>query len=135
MVNINFDELNKKEPTIKKGEAIDEMVSGYIAPSESEMSDNEFNSWLTLGKEFSNEYYRNDETMQRMLILTKIEASHIDKKLVTSNMEDIISIIQDNINNLIGNDFMIVYIENESEASFYNILYRKNNIALIGRVR
>lgn len=135
MVNINFDELNKKEPTIKKGEAIDEMMSGYIVPSESEMSDNEFNSWLTLGKEFSNEYYRNDETMQRMLILTKIEASHIDKKLVTSNMEDIISIIQDNINNLIGNDFMIVYIENESEASFYNILYRKNNIALIGRVR
>ena len=135
MVNINLDELNKKEPTIKKGETIDEMVSGYIAPSESEMSDAEFNSWMTLGKEFSNEYYRNDETMQRMLILTKIEASHIDKELVTSNMEDIISIIQDNINNLIGKDFMIVYIKNESETSFYNILYRKNNIALIGRVR
>lgn len=135
MVNINFDELNKKEPTIKKGETIDEMVSGYIAPSESEMSDAEFNSWMTLGKEFSNEYYRNDETMQRMLILTKIEASHIDKELVTSNMEDIISIIQDNINDLIGKDFMIVYIKNESETSFYNILYRKNNIALIGRVR
>ena len=95
MVNSNFDELNRKEPIIKKGETIDEMVSGYIAPSESEVSDDEFNSWMTLGKEFSNEYYRNDETMQRMLILTKIEASHIDKELVTSNMEDIISIIQD----------------------------------------
>lgn len=132
MINTNLEE---KELTIKKGEAIDEMESGYIAPSESEMSDKEFNSWLTLGNEFSDEYSRNDETMQRMLILTKIEASHIDKKLVANNMKDIVSIIQDNINNLIGKDFMIVYIKNESEASFYNILYRKNNIALIGRVK
>ena len=98
-----------------------------------EMPDAQFENWLTLGKEFSNEFYRSDETMQKMMIMTKISQAHLDTETVESNIEDITSIIRDNIKSLIGKHFKIVYIDDESDLALYaNVLFRKNIIALIG---
>ena len=98
-----------------------------------EMSDDEFESWLTFSNEFSNDYYRQDDTMQKMLIMTKISQAHLDKELVDEHMDVIVDLIKTNLKDLIGKHFKIVYIESEADLQLYvNVLFRKGKIALIG---
>lgn len=100
---------------------------------EEELSDEEFSGWLTLGKTFSDEVSRADDTMQGMLIMTKIQQSHIDDKIINKYKDVIISLIKDNMKSLIGKHFKIVYLDSEDDLQLYaNVLYRKDKIALIG---
>ncbi len=98
-----------------------------------EMSDEEFDGWMTIGKEFSDDSSRNDDTMQKMLIMTKISQAHLDKSIIDNNIGIITDLIKENMQSLVGKHFKIVYIDNDAELSLYaNVLCRKGNIALVG---
>ena len=93
-----------------------------------EMSDEQFDSWLTLCNDFSDTASRKDDTMQKMLIMTKISQSGLSESIINANKSDIVDVIKQNMDNLIGKQFKIVYTES---GNIPNILYKKGKIALV----
>lgn len=112
---------------------IKEPIDNEEVDIDEEMSDEEFDGWMTIGKEFSDDSSRSDDTMQKMLIMTKISQAHLDKGIVDKNIGTITDLIKENMQDLVGKHFKVVYIDSDNDLALYaNVLCRKGNIALIG---
>lgn len=104
---LKADEINERVKTglVSKKLLFESSINSDDGYSDTEMSDKEFEEWLTLGNTFNSDEARSSSELQKLLMLTKL-AKENESKLY-EHMDVAFKLVKTNIDKLIGKNFNI----------------------------
>lgn len=101
-VQIEYNKRTKMREELRAG------VSDIVA-SDTEISEEDYDRWMTLGHTFTSNDLKNDAVLRKLWIIVKFNCAGIyDNKIIDDNYCDIEELLDRNLSNLIGKKCKIV---------------------------